>query len=183
MRLDNKFKKKADLDIIFKSKYEEENPKQEEECSDPELFGLEIIIGTPPTEENPYNISSPASFVADMVKRGANTAGVLSVANKLGFAKKKVKLLLEARGMTLPKKAEPIEAEEMEPEEEQEAQNAAAELLGEPVKRKRGRPKKIVPEEIEVKVEDDEEEPEEEPAELDKELKQLEKDQENVDPE
>jgi hypothetical protein len=130
MRLDNKFKKKADLDIVFKSKYEEEHPKQEEDCSDPELFGLEIIIGTPPTEENPYNISSPASFVADMVKRGANTAGVLSVANRLGFSKKKVKLLLEARGMTLPKKAEPVESEELE----KEAKTAVADLLGEPVK-------------------------------------------------
>lgn len=99
MRLNNSFKKKSDFD--FKSKYEEETQPVEEENDDPELFGLEIIVGTPPTEESPYVTSSPASFVADMVKRGANAAGIVRIANKLGLQKKKIKLLLEARGMPL----------------------------------------------------------------------------------
>lgn len=100
MRLDNKFKKKVEID--FKSKYEEEHSNQEEEpVDDPDLLGQEIIKGTEPTEQNPYNIASPASFVSDMVKRGANAAGIVYMANKLGFQKKKIKLLLEARGMPL----------------------------------------------------------------------------------
>lgn len=110
-KTDKRFQKHVKVEV--KSKYAENKPKGDDTYDDPELFGLEIVLGKEPTDKDPYVTTSPASFVHDMVKRGANAAGVLTVARKLGLSRKKVKLLLEARGMPLPKPPKEDEDEEV----------------------------------------------------------------------